>query len=129
MYKITRQMKQVLATIAILAFLIPAIASGSGDNRKDLPGEWKCEVKEAPYEYSRSTLTITEKDGQLTGTVKFENGYQVDIKTITLTDDLIIMELYVENNYVRVTGKIDGVVISGTADTPEGKMALVATKE
>ena len=122
-------MKQVLAAVAILAFLIPAIASGTGDNRRDLPGEWNCEVKDAPYEYSRSTIIIGEKEGQLMGTVKFENGYQVNIKTITLTDDIVAMELYVENNYVRVTGKIDGNVISGTADTPEGKMALVATKK
>jgi len=32
-------------------------------------------------------------------------------------------------NAGRVTGNIGGNVITGIADTPEGKMALVATKK
>jgi hypothetical protein len=124
-------MKKVIIALLLLIAVFPVrlTQAGDKDKNKDIIGSWKCEVNSAPYEYSKSTLTISEKDGKLNGTVKFENGYSVNVRTISFEKNELVMELYVDYNYIKVTGKLDKNKITGTVNTPEGAMNIVANKK
>jgi len=122
-------MKRVMIAMMFFLTVVPARLALADDKNKDVIGSWKVEVNSAPYEYSKSTLTIAEKDGLLSGTVKFDTGNQIAVKTVTLVKDELTLELYVEYNYIKVKGKVAGNKITGTVNTPDGVMQLVATRK
>ena len=102
----------------------PAIAA---DN-SSIKGSWKCVTNDVPYEYTNSIITIAEKEGKLNGTVKFDNGQEIKLSTIKFNNNQIIMTLYVDGNEIIVDGKLAGTKITGTVDTPDGKVGFVANK-
>ncbi|MFN8205959.1 MAG: hypothetical protein U0T82_00925 [Bacteroidales bacterium] len=122
-------MKKMILSLLLLVVIIPVRFSLADEKNKDIIGNWKCEVNSAPYEYSKSTLAVTEKDGKLSATVTFENGYVVNVRTITFEKKELTMELYVDYNYIKVTGKLENNKITGTVNTPEGTMNIVVTKK
>ena len=122
-------MKRVMIAMMFFLTVVPARLALADDKNKDVIGNWKVEVNSAPYEYSKSTLTIAEKDGLLSGTVKFDTGNQIAVKTVTLVKDELTLELYVEYNYIKVKAKVAGNKITGTVNTPDGAMPLVATRK
>ena len=71
---------------------------------------------------------ITEKEGKLTGQVKFEDGYKIDLKNITYADGVFKCGLYVDYEYVSIKAKIDGKSLTGAVDSPEGEMKITAKK-
>ncbi len=101
----------------------PAVADNSA-----VVGSWKCAVIDVPYEYSNSTITIAEKEGKLSGVVKFDSGEEVKITTVKFTNSQLVLTLYVEGYSITVDGKVAGSKITGTADTPDGKVNFTATK-
>jgi len=121
-------MKKVSFMIVLLGFVSliarPAIVA---DNSAIL-GSWKCAVIDVPYEYSNSTITLAEKEGKLTGVVKFDDGQEVKLSTVKYTSSQLVLTLYVEGYEITVDGKVAGSKITGTADTPDGKVAFTATK-
>jgi hypothetical protein len=120
-------MKRILL-IAMFLGLICQIAKPAASNNPTVTGSWKCSVNDAPYEYSNSVITFTEKDGKLNGAVKFDSGTEIKLDTVKLTNDQLVLTLYVEGYSVTVDGKVAGNKITGTADTPNGKVNFVATK-
>jgi hypothetical protein len=120
-------MKKVLFTIMFFAFIFPAVKSVTADNSVVI-GSWKCAVIDVPYEYSNSVITFIEKEGKLTGTVKFDSGEEVKITTVKLTNSQLVLSLYVEGYSITVDGKVAGSKITGTVDTPDGKVNFTATK-
>ncbi len=122
-------MKRVMIAMMFFLTVVPARLALADEKNKDVVGSWKVEVNSAPYEYSKSTLTISEKDGLLSGTVKFDTGNQIAVKTVTMVKDELILELYVEYNYIKVKAKVAGNKITGTVNTPDGAMPLVATRK
>jgi hypothetical protein len=120
-------MKKVLFIIMLLGFIFPVAKSVNADNSAVI-GSWKCAVIDVPYEYSNSVITFTEKDGKLTGTVKFDSGEEVKITTVKFTNSQLVLSLYVEGYSVTVDGKVAGTKITGTVDTPDGKVNFTATK-
>jgi len=121
-------MKKVFFLIILFGFIYhiakPACA---GDNSAIL-GQWKCAVIDVPYEYSNSTITFTEKEGILNGTVKFDDGQEVKLNTIKYTNTQLVLTLYIAGNEITVEGKVTVTKITGTADTPDGKVAFTAIK-
>jgi hypothetical protein len=120
-------MKKTLFVIMLLGFIYQVAKPVSVDNSAVI-GAWKCAVLDAPYEYSNSTITFLEKDGKLTGTVKFDSGEEVKLSTIKYTSPQLLLTLYVEGYSITVDGKVAGSKITGTVDTPDGKINFTATK-
>jgi hypothetical protein len=120
-------MKKVLFIIMLLGFIIPVARPANADNSAVI-GSWKCAVIDVPYEYSNSVITFAEKDGKLTGAVKFDSGEEVKISTIKFTNSQLVLSLYVEGYSITVDGKVAGTKITGTVDTPDGKVNFTATK-
>jgi len=121
-------MKKVFFMVVLLGFVsLIARPSVVADNTAVI-GAWKCAVIDVPYEYSNSTITIAEKEGKLTGVVKFDDGQEVKLSTVKYTNSQLVLTLYVEGDEITVDGKVAGTKITGTADTPDGKVAFTATK-
>ena len=119
-------MKKILFIVMLLALILP-VAKSAADNSA-VVGSWKCAVIDVPYEYSNSLITLLEKEGKLTGTVKFDSGEEVKITTVKYTNSQLVLSLYVEGYSITVDGKVVGTKITGTADTPDGKVNFTATK-
>ena len=120
-------MRKVLFIIMLLGFIYPVAKSVTADNSAVI-GSWKCAVIDVPYEYSSSVITILEKEGKLTGSVKFDSGEEIKINTIKYTNSQLVLSLYVEGYSITVDGKVAGTKITGTADTPDGKVNFTATR-
>lgn len=120
-------MKKELITSMILVILILS-ASAFAPEKSLLIGSWKCVATDVPEEYKNSTIAISEKDGKLVGTVKFDNGTEIALNYVKQTGNDVVMAVYVEGYEVIIKGKLSGSKITGTADTPEGQVSLTATK-
>lgn len=96
--------------------------------KKDLLGKWKYEVASAPYGYETGTLVFTEKEGELAGEVQFNDGTKVQMTKLTFEEGVLKSGLYIEYDYIGIEAKVDGKKMTGTVDTPDGKIELKAEK-
>ena len=120
-------MKKVACILMLLTFLSSLGKTAPSDNSV-LVGSWKCAVVDVPDEYTNSVITFVEKEGKLTGTVKFDSGEEIKLNTASLTDGQLVLTLYVEGNSITVDGKVAEQKITGTVDTPDGKVSFTASK-
>ncbi|MBI5008134.1 MAG: hypothetical protein HZB98_00430 [Bacteroidia bacterium] len=120
-------MKKVFLLNLILGLLIIS-ANAAAPEKSALAGTWKCIANDVPDEYKSSTISITEKEGILAGSVKFENGTVVNLNYVKLSGKDVTMSVFVEGYEVIIKGKLEGSKITGTADTPDGVVSLTATK-
>ena len=79
-------MKKLLVFAFLVAIVAGTVNAAVATGNSDVVGEWKYEVPTAPYGYEAGTIVITEKEGKLTGQVKFEDGYKIDLKNVTFAD-------------------------------------------
>src|SRR5512140_1772794 len=108
-------MKKVLFVVMFLGFIYQAAKPSTIDNSAVI-GSWKCAVTDVPSEYSNSLITFAEKEGNLTGIIKFDSGEEVKISTIKYTNSQLLLTLYVEGYSISVDGKVAGAKITGTVD-------------
>jgi len=120
-------MKKELVMTLLLALVLMSAKTITSD-KSALIGSWKCIANDVPEEYKNSTINITEKDGKLTGAVKFENGVEIGLNYVKQTGNDVVMSVYVDGNEIIIKGKLAGSKITGTADTPDGQVTLSATK-
>jgi hypothetical protein len=120
-------MKKVLFVIMFLGIIYQVAKPATADHSAMI-GAWKCAVIDVPYEYSNSVITFAEKEGKLTGSVKFDSGEEVKLSTVKLTNNQLVITLYVEGYSITVDGKVAGSKITGTVDTPDGKVNFTANK-
>jgi len=118
--------KEFITSLILLILLISANAVAP--EKSALTGSWKCIANDVPEEYKNSTISITEKDGILAGTVKFENGTVINLNYVKHNGKDVTMAVYVEGYEVIIKGKLEGSKITGTADIPDGVVSLTATK-
>ena len=121
-------MKKLLVFAFLVAIFAGNVNAAVSQANSDVVGEWKYEVPSAPYGYEAGTLVIAEKDGKLTGQVKFEDGYKIELKNVSYADGVMKCGLYVDYEYVSIKCKVSGKSMTGGVDTPEGEMKLTAKK-
>jgi hypothetical protein len=120
-------MKKEFLLSLILGILIIS-ANAAAQEKSSLTGQWKSIANDVPDEYKNSIISITEKEGILSGSVKFENGAVVNLNFVKLNGKDVSMSVYVEGYEVIIKGKLEGSKITGTAETPDGPVTLTATK-
>lgn len=121
-------MKKLMFFVFVL-FLTGNLAQATEvKTNEDVIGEWKYEVPSAPYGYNAGTIVIEEKEGQLAGHIKLDDGYKIDLKEIAYSEEGLKCGLYVDYNYVTLKMKVDGENMKGMVNTPEGEMPITAKK-
>jgi len=121
-------MKKILLVSIFFVIIAGTLQAAVSQGNKDVVGEWKYEVPTAPYGYEKGVLTITEKEGQLAGEVKFADGYKIELKNLNYTGNVFKFGLYIDYDYISVSAKIEGKKMAGTVKTPDGEMKLTAEK-
>ena len=122
-------MKKFLVLTLMVVVIAGAFNVVVAANKKAVIGEWKYEVASAPYGYETGTLVFTEKEGKLSGHVKFADGYKMDLKNITFNNNQLKCGVYIDYEYISIKAKVEGNKLQGTADTPEGELKLTAQKK
>lgn len=121
-------MKNLFVAMMLSALLIGSAGATNSGGKSEVVGEWKYEVPTAPYGYEKGTLIFNEKDGALTGEVKFADGSKIELKDIVYENGDLKCGLYVDYNRVDITAAVAGKKMTGTVKSPEGEMKLTAEK-
>jgi hypothetical protein len=94
---------------------------------KDVVGTWEYSAPNAPYEYSKGKIIITQGEDKLEGKVDID-GYEMKLNSIKVDDDVLSFSLYVEGEYVSVKLTIDGDSLEGKASTSEGLLEVTGKR-
>ena len=119
-------MKKVLYAIIFL-FTMTSVFSLSAQNIKAV-GKWKYEVAQAPYGYNNGVLEIKQEKDKLTGQVNFSSGEDLKLQKLTMRNDTIWANVYVESENVEIVAKISNSKMKGSVNTSMGVMSLEADK-
>jgi len=114
----------VLMSIAAVALNSKEFAASNAP----VLGTWKVEAPDAPWEYAKTTLIITETNNVLEAKLVTENKDELKVKTISFAGDILKFSLYIEGNNIMIEGKLADSKITGSADTPDGDIKFTAVK-
>jgi len=120
-------MKKLTLAMLMIGLVMAGSRSFGADNRKAL-GSWKIAVAEAPYEYSSSTMAVTETAGKIEVKIIFTDGQSLKAGSPTFTNDVLKFSVPLEGYDIVFTGKIGDNTLTGTVDTPEGTMTVKGEK-
>ena len=121
-------MKRLIILTLISIFVFGASQTFAAKNNKNILGEWKFNSPTAPYGYDKGSIIVSEKDGNLTGEIKFADGYKMDLKKVEFEGSTFSCNLYVDYELVVIKAEIKGNEMSGNADTSQGKLPFTAEK-
>lgn len=119
-----------LVLITLVAFVATLTVNPAFSAVKNVfLGTWDYQAPSAPYDYSTGKITFTETNSQPAITIRFTNGDEVKAKEVKIENNTFSFSTEVENNLVKVTGKLAEGKITGKADSPQGLMSLTATRK
>lgn len=121
-------MKNTVQLTTAVLFLLISISAMASNPQKDIVGEWKFDVAQAPYEFQKGKLVIEQADDQLEGKVIFERSGDVTIREIEIGEEEIILTLYIQGEKIQVVGSIEENKFVGYAKTSQDKMNFLAEK-
>jgi hypothetical protein len=114
----------VLMVIAAVALNTKVFASSNAA----ILGSWKVEAPTAPWEYSKTTLVITEANDVLSAKLVTEDKQELKVKTITFADNVLKFSLFIDGYNIQIEGKLADSKLTGVADSPEGDIKFTAEK-
>ena len=120
-------MKKLFYAFVIL-FITASGLTLSAQNQKDVVGNWKYEVAQAPYGYNEGTIEIKNLKDKLIGEVNFHSGQAVKMQKLTMRNDTIWANIYVDSENVQLIAKISNSKMKGSVNTSMGEMTLKADK-
>lgn len=120
-------MKKLTLIILAIGITFMNAVSFAADNSRAI-GSWKIVVPDAPYEYSNSTLTITESGGKLTAKLVFPDGQSLSGTSVTFTNDLLKFSVNIDGYEIPFNGKITGTTLTGSVETPDGNLSVKGEK-
>ena len=111
--------------IALLTLVFYGFAQADGLAKGKFDGTWEYVAEHAPEGYQKGTMTINGKELELV-----IGGYQkYSAQDVKVEKDVLSFYTYVEGSRVNVKLEIKDGVVSGTADTEEGKIPIKMTKK
>lgn len=120
-------MKKMFFALVVL-FSMTFVFNLTAQNKKKVVGLWKYEVAQAPYGYEKGTLEVKGLKKELSGEVKFNSGDIVKLQKMTISNDTLRANVYVDSENVDVVAKIGNTKMEGFVNTSMGKMILKADK-
>ena len=119
-----KTMYVMLAGVFLLC--MSAQVNASDDLKSKVQGKWEITIPDAPAEYSKYVVDVTEKDGTIL--MDFKGG-DLDIKgqKFTEKDGKLTANLYA-GEYVKILIWDDKGVLKGSADTSMGVLPITFKK-
>ncbi len=121
-------MKKLMIIVLFTFCATLASKPASSAEKENLNGTWLYKVADAPYEYNSGKLIFSEKDGKTTGSIKFMDGSEIKAQEISINNNNFSFSVVIQDNQVKVTGKIVTGKITGKVDSPQGQMDLTAER-
>lgn len=115
----------LLFAVILSGLMIFAVAQSNKSERT----VWKYEVPKAPYGYDKGTLILTKENNVITGVVQMGSGYNINLQNVSLVNDTIRGNAYIDSEYVALLGNVRDSVIVGTVDTSMGLMDFKAVRD
>ncbi|MGV8964067.1 MAG: hypothetical protein ACOH2V_11905 [Candidatus Saccharimonadaceae bacterium] len=120
-------MKKLLFTLFVV-FSISLVFNLTAQNKKKAIGVWKYEVAQAPYGYDKGTLEIKDHKNEFSGVIKFNSGNSVELQKISMSNDTLRANVFVDSENVSIVAKISNSKMEGFVNTSMGNMSLKADK-
>jgi hypothetical protein len=121
-------MKRITILMLVAMFAATTLRANAPADKKDFVGDWKFTSQYAPEGFQTGTFVIGEKEGALTGEIRFAEGYTVPMKNMVVTDGVLKFSISVDYNDVPITATVEGNKLKGTASSPEGNLPFEAVK-
>jgi hypothetical protein len=121
-------MKKITVFMMVVLFAAGSLKAVIQPEKNEFLGEWKFESTYAPEGYQKGLFSIAEKEGQLTGEIRFADGYKVEMKDMLIAGGVLKFGINVDYNYVNIKATIEGKKLKGSAATPEGDLPFEAEK-
>jgi hypothetical protein len=119
--------KNLLLTLSLLLAVCIQLHAATFDQKK-LVGKWEYSAPTAPPNYTTGQINFSMQGDKLKGELVIE-GQKVDFSQITIKEDLISVIVYLESTPITVNFKMINEKLEGKADTPDGLVALTATRK
>ncbi len=120
-------MKKLLYATVFL-FAITSVFNLTAQNKKAAVGKWKYEVAQAPKGFDKGILEIKELKDTLSGVVNFNSGETLKLHKLTLRNDTIWANIYVDYETVEVVATMTNLKMKGSVHTSMGEMSFKADK-
>ena len=121
-------MKKVTFILMVLVLVVANQRSFANDN-KNVLGTWKVAVADAPYEYVKSSIIVSEVKGVLSGKVVFEDGQELKVSDMEFSKEVLKFAVNIDGNDIKVTAKVANSKLTGKVDSPDGLLDLTAVKK
>ncbi len=122
-------MKKLLVFVFLLTIAASYAKATVATENNTLIGQWKYEVPTAAPGFEAGTFIFNEKEGKLVGEVKLTDGTKIELKDISYAEGILKCGLYIDYEYISLDAKLDGKLLNGEVDTPQGKLKITAKKE
>ncbi len=121
-------MKKLILILFVFALTANLVNATESPANKDIIGEWKYEVPNAPYGYNAGNLVFEEKEGKLSGYAKLEGNNKIDLQDISYEEGVLKFGLYVDYSYVSLKIEVEGEEMKGIVNSPDGEIPITAKK-
>ncbi len=121
-------MKKNLIALTVLA-LIFNLTIQAQESVSKYKGTWEYTCNEAPYGFETGKIVIKKEDGKYTSTTIYNDGSTNKADSVKVKDGALIIETYVEGNYVKVELKKKKGKLVGFVYTDDGTLEITAKKK
>jgi len=118
--------QKLLLTLILLMTVLVQLQAINFDQKK-LIGKWQYTAPTAPPNYTSGQINFIQAGDKLKGELVIE-GQKVEFSQITIKEELISVLIYLESTPITVNFKLVNGKLEGKADTPDGLVALTATR-
>ncbi len=118
--------QKLLLTLILLMTVLAQLQAVNFDQKK-LIGKWQYSAPTAPPNYTSGQINFIQTGDKLKGELVIE-GQKVEFSQITIKEELISVLIYLESTPITVNFKMVNGKLEGKADTPDGLVALTATR-
>ena len=124
-------MKKIIPFILLFGFFSCVLSAQPVKMKNDPVGKWSFNAPYAPYGYSTGTVDIGYEEKAYTIKMSFtEIGYSFTGENITVKNDSIFFDIWIEGTSVNNTLKIeDDTTITGIAVYFEGTVPYTMKKD
>ncbi|HWS00890.1 MAG TPA: hypothetical protein VN249_09765 [Prolixibacteraceae bacterium] len=113
-----------------LTFLLAAFVQlqAAALQQKHLIGKWQYSAPTAPPNYSTGQINFIQDGEKLKGELVIE-GQKVEFSQIIIKGEEVAVTIYLESTPITIKFKIVDGKLEGSADTPDGLVAVVAVRK
>ena len=120
--------KNLFLTLILLFVVLVQLQAAPAFDQKLLVGQWQFSAPTAPPNYTSGQINFTQTGDKLKGELVIE-GQKVDFSQITVKEDVVSVTIYLESTPITVKFKMVNDTLEGKADTPDGPVAVKASRK